>query len=261
MNKYHLLLTKIDHAKALDFGTIFNQSIDLFKKTWVQGLVALLLSVVLIIPFYIIAYIPLIALGVLSPEFFNGNGDFTEIEGLGVFALIVSGILFLFMIIGVLVITIGLKAAYFRIVKSKDLELNQSDDYFFFLKKRYLKKTITLSFILMGISFLALLLCVLPIFYAMIPMAYMIVIYAFNPELSTSDIVKIGFKLGNKKWLITFVLVIVAWFISSIVGFLMCFIGIYVTQQFINLPFYQVYKECIGFSETHIIDEIGIVQE
>jgi hypothetical protein len=261
MNKFENLLSKIESAKQLDFGTIFSQSIELFKKTWVQGLVVLLLSMVLMIPFYIIVYIPFIALGIFSPEFFDGSGDFTGIEGLGILAVIVAGILFLLFIMGIVVITVGLKAAYFRIVKSKDLNLNQSDDYFFFLKKTYLKKTMTLSLVLMGIGLLALLLCVLPIFYAMIPMSYMIVVYAFNPELSISDIVKIGFKLGNKKWLLTFGLLIVAWFLSTVVGFLMCFVGIYITQQFINLPFYQVYKDSIGFSETNIIDEIGTSQE
>ena len=38
---------RIEDAKALDFGTIFNQSIELFKKVWVQGLVVLLLNMVL----------------------------------------------------------------------------------------------------------------------------------------------------------------------------------------------------------------------
>ena len=32
------LQSRINNAKALDFGTIFNQSIELFKKVWVQGL-------------------------------------------------------------------------------------------------------------------------------------------------------------------------------------------------------------------------------
>jgi len=41
----------------------------------------------------------------------------------------------------------------------------------------------------------------------------------------------------------------------------MCFVGIYVTQQFVNLPFYQIYKESIGFDELNIIDEIGTSSE
>ena len=37
MNTTSSLQEKIRNAKALDFGTIFSASIELFKKTWIQG--------------------------------------------------------------------------------------------------------------------------------------------------------------------------------------------------------------------------------
>lgn len=46
------LQSKINNAKDLDFGTIFNQSMELFKKVWVQGLLTLIISGAMMIPFY-----------------------------------------------------------------------------------------------------------------------------------------------------------------------------------------------------------------
>ena len=57
---------RIQNAKDLDFGTLFNQSIELFKKVWVQGLVTLLLNMVLAIPIMMVVYIPLIFMGIID---------------------------------------------------------------------------------------------------------------------------------------------------------------------------------------------------
>ena len=73
------------------------------------------------------------------------------------------------------------------------------------------------------------------------------VIFAFNPEQSVSDIIKSGFALGNKKWLVTFGLVIVSSILASMVGMMMCFIGVFVTASFAYIPAYYIYKESIGF--------------
>ena len=59
MNSINILLEKIENAKSLDFGDILSESIELFKKVWVQGLVMLLLTLVILIPFYLIMYLPL----------------------------------------------------------------------------------------------------------------------------------------------------------------------------------------------------------
>jgi len=258
MNHFNVLLQKIDSSKNLDFGTVFSRCIELFKKVWLQGLIVTILSGVLIVPIFLVIYIPLIALGIMSPEFFNNNHGLSSISGLSVFVIFMMIILFLVVMVFALTVSVAMKAAFFRIIKSKDLLLNQSDDYFFFFKKGYLKKSMGLALISAGIVILALLLCVLPIFYALIPLSYIAVVYALNPDLSVNEIVKLSFKLGNKKWFITFALAIVAWFLSTVVGFLMCFIGIYVTQQFINLPFYEVYKQSVGFDEANEIDSIGV---
>ena len=247
MNAIDSLLEKIDRSKSLDFGTIFNQSIELFKKVWVQGLVMLLLTMLLMVPFYFIMYLPMIGLGLMDTELLQNMEEFNPLIMIpfAIFAILFS---FFAMVIG-----FGMKASFYRICKLKDLEEMGTDDYFFYLKRPYLGKVIGLSVATFGITILAVLLCVLPVFYVMVPVALMNVIFAFNPDLSTSEIVKAGFRLGNKKWLLTFGLIIISILFSGIVGILMCCIGIYVTASFAYLPAYFIYKDSVGFDKNEDI--------
>lgn len=244
------LQARINNAKALDFGDIFNKSIELFKKVWVQGLVMLLLTMVLMLPFYLLMYLPLIAMGMLDPEMFQQGQEPN-------FAMMIPFYIMLFIFsIFVIIIGFGMKSAFYRICKAKDFNEATADDYFYFFKKPYLGKTIKLALMTFGISLLAMLLCVLPLFYVMVPIALMNVVYAFNPELSASSIVKASFGLGNKKWLITFGLLIVAGFLAQIIGMLMCFIGVLITASFAYLPMYYIYKDSVGFEDSNSFTEI-----
>ena len=256
MNSITVLLEKIENAKDLDFGDIFNKCIELFKKVWLQGLVMLLLTFVLMLPFYIIMYLPLIAMGILDPEALNSYGEGPELAFLIPYYLFIMVFAFFAVIIG-----FGLKSAFYRICKDKDFNKVSKDDYFYFFKKPYLGKTIKLAAITYGIAIVATLLCFFPIIYAMVPIALINVIYAANPDLDVSDIVKVGFKLGNKKWLITFGLMIVAGLLAQLVGMLMCFIGVLVTASFSYLPLYYVYKDSVGFDESSEIEAIGSTLE
>ncbi|WP_439152845.1 hypothetical protein [Winogradskyella sp.] len=248
------ILQRIQNAKDLDFGDLFNRSIELFKKVWVQGLVTLLLNMVLAIPVMLLIYIPLIAMGVMDGYMsiynsYDPYGSYSQPDVSPVM-LIVMLVLYLIAIAAMSTIAFGLKAAFYRICKMKDLEQMGKEDYFYFFKKPYLQKTITIALAYIGISILATLLCVIPIIYVFVPLSYMIVIYAFNPELSISEIIKLSFDLGNKKWLITFGILIVAGFLAGIVGMLMCFVGIYVTASFSYLPPYLIYKDVVGFTDN-----------
>ncbi|WP_353778213.1 hypothetical protein [Winogradskyella sp. 3972H.M.0a.05] len=242
---------KIQNAKALDFGNIFNDSIELFKKVWVQGLVVRLLMIVLSIPLYFVAYIPMIFFGILS-----GSLASSSLEELGFLALIVMSLIMLFLSLILMVMQFALYAAFYRICMHKDLNIMEREDYFYFFKKRYFSKMFKLCIAVFGISILASLLCVIPLIYAMIPLAFINVIFAFNPEKSISDIIRIAFDLGNKKWLITFGLVMVTLVLAIIFGFLMCLIGTIVTYSFVMLPLYFVYKEVVGFSDDNDQDKI-----
>ncbi len=244
---------RINNAKELDFGTIFNQCIELFKKVWIQGLLTLLLTAVLMIPLVFIMYIPLIAMGIMDPDSFQGG------EPNIIFMVPFIVFMLIFMVFA-MVITVGLYAAFYRIVKQKDLDEASSDDYFYFLKKKYLQKTIIVSFAYLGIILVSALLCFFPLIYAMIPVSFILVVYAMNPDLSVSEIVNASFKLGNKTWLITFGLFVVAYFMATFVGLILFVVGLYVTQMFMYLPFYQVYKESVGFDATDELDEIGKIE-
>lgn len=255
MNKLDFLLSKINGTKELNFGTIFSQSIELFKKTWVQGFVMLLLTTLLMLPFYFLMYVPLLAMGLSDPDVLGANGDFNFI------LFVPFGLMALVFIFFAMIISFALKSAFFRICKMKDFDEVASDDYLYFLKKPYLSKTIKLSAITMGIGILASLLCFFPLIYVMVPLSLINVVYAFNPDMSTSNIVKVGFALGNKKWLITFGLIIVTGILAQFVGMILCFVGVFITASFVYLPLYFIYKETIGFNNTHIIDKIGVIEE
>lgn len=248
---------RIQNAKDLDFGTLFNQSIELFKKTWVQGLVTLLLNMVLAIPVVMIIYIPLIFMGIFDA--YGSNYDpyepYSQPE-IAPFLAVVLFVVYLFAMAAMSAIAFGLKAGFYRICKLKDLEQMGKEDYFYFFKKPYLGKTIKLGLAYIGITLIATLLCFLPLIYAIVPLSYMFIVYAFNPDKTISEIIKLSFDLGNRKWLITFGLIIVSGFLAGIVGMLMCFIGIYVTSSFTFLPPYLIYKDVVGFDEEVEVSQI-----
>lgn len=247
MNALNILLEKIDRSKTLDFGDIFSNSIELFKKVWAQGLIMMLLMMVILIPFYLVMYLPFIGMGFLDMDAYSYNNDISPILMIPFFIMI-----FVFSIVA-MVLSFGMKASFYRICKMKDLNEAGSDDYFYYLKKPYLGKVIVLSLMTFGISLLATLLCFLPIIYVMVPITLINVIFAFNPDLSASDIIKAGFRLGNKKWLITFGLIVISAILAELVGLLMCFVGIFVTASFSYIPAYFVYKESVGFQNPNDI--------
>jgi len=241
------LQSRIEKARELDFGQIFNASIELFKKVWLQGLLIVLLTIALMIPFIIIFYVPFVIMGIADS---SSPGNFDNVAPIAVVFMVVAYLLLLF---AIMVISVGLQAALYKIIANKDIgnELT-NDDYFLFLRKPYFSKTVMLGLAYLGISLLATLLCVFPVIYVSVPLSLMIVIYAFNPELSTSELVNAGFKLGNKKWLITFGLSLVAGILAQMVGMLMCGIGLLITASFAAIPLYYVYKNSIGLQDDEL---------
>ena len=71
MNTITGLIEKINNARQLDFGSIFSESIELFKKTWVQGFLLQLFSMLVMLPIIIMVYIPIIGLAIAQQ---NGGG-------------------------------------------------------------------------------------------------------------------------------------------------------------------------------------------
>lgn len=255
MNTIITLSEKINNAKALDFGTIFSASIDLFKKTWLQGFLLQLFTVIIMAPLIIILYVPLITMLIA-----NAGSDFNETETFSAFFAGFSLLYILFICVGVFVlgaVSVALNAAFFRILKKLDHDEQVStSDFFYFLKGKYLRKTAVLVIASILISIPAALLCFIPLIYVMVPMSFFAIIFAFNPELSVGDIVRASFKLGHKKWLLTFGLMIVASLLSQIVGVLLCGIGVLFTAAFVYHPTYLIYKEVIGFENDNEVETI-----
>ena len=93
--------------------------------------------------------------------------------------------------------------------------------------------------------------------YAFVPLAYFAIIFANNPDLTEAEIVKASFKLGNKKWLITFGTIFLARLLGML-GIIGCFIGILFTISIVYLPVFFIYKEVIGFEDDSEIEQIGV---
>jgi hypothetical protein len=164
-------------------------------------------------------------------------------------------------IVGMLLNTfmMALQAGFFNVIKILDEGKEVAvKDHFVFFKTEYLKKTFVLSLITTGISILAMILCYLPLIYVMVPLSFVLIVFANNPELSVVEIIKASFSLGNKKWLITFGLLFISIILAYIIGVLLCGIGIFFTMSFVYLPLYFVYKQVIGFEDSDEIQQIGM---
>ncbi|MDY8134705.1 hypothetical protein [Aquimarina sp. 2201CG5-10] len=245
------LFEKIENSKLIDFGDIFNKSIELFKKVWLQGFVHLLITFVIMIPLFIIMYIPIFAVAGLAgfENEYNEYGYINEDLSIGLAILFIVLIVVVSMVVAAL--QFGINAHFYRVCKQVDLGLPESSKYFMFFKGKYLGKIFALAIASFGISLLALMLCILPLYYVMVPIQLLGVIFAFNPDMSTSDLIKASFKLGNKFWLIAFGLIIIASFLAQIVGMIMCFVGVFFTAAFVYMPVYYIYKDAIGFEESN----------
>lgn len=248
--------SRLANAKALDFGTIFNQSIELFKKSWLQGFLLQLFVLILMIPFFIVIYVPLIMMAITQAE----SGDFDPNDMSGLFAGL-SVLYVLFIIAGILIIGVvqlALTAAFFRILKNLDEGLEaKTSDLFYFLKGKYLGKILVLMLVTILIAIPAALFFYLPLIYVMIPMSFFTIVFALNPEWSVSDIVSSSFRIGNKKWLLTFGLLVISYMAVMILTFVTCGLGSLFLAPFMYHPVYFIYKETVGFDDTNELNEIG----
>ncbi|WP_437398265.1 hypothetical protein [Flagellimonas lutimaris] len=234
------LTQRINQSAPVEFGTVFNNSIELFKKVWLQGFITLILTFVSILPFYLMIYLPMIAMGISNPDVFDHQEMPPAFAGLMSLIMPISTV-------GVMTIGICLNAAFLRICRKYDLNELGRDDYFFYFKKEYLTKALILSLIMVGLSFLGILACGIGIIYLVVPMSLFPAFFAFDKELSALEIVKSGFALGNKNWLMIFLLVLVAGLVSQL-GVILCLVGVLFTAMFSKIPIYFIYKDAVGIS-------------
>lgn len=242
------LFEKIENSKPIDFGDIFNKSIELFKKVWLQGFVHLLITLVVIIPLILVMYIPIFAIAGFAG--YEGNyGEYGTQEEVSIGLMIVFFLLVLIITMIASALQFGINAHFYRVCKQVDHNQSDSSSYFMFFKGKYLSKVFTIAIASFGIALLAALLCYLPIFYVMVPLQLLGVIFAFNPDMSTSDLINASFKWGNKYWLVMFGLIFITSILATLVGYIMCLVGVFFTASFVYLPVYFMYKDSIGFDE------------
>ncbi len=241
------ILQKIETAATPDFGNLLSNSFNLFKRIWVESLVHLLITMIAVLPFIVLIYLPFIPV-LISSVLGGAASDFDPFMDYSILMILGYFILLFILIIMMQGVSIAITAHFFQVCKNEDLgTIKDTGDYFAFLKGNNFSKVFLLSLATFGISLAALLLCYFPIFYVMVPLQLIIVIFAFNDKLSVSEIIKISFKLGNKFWLLLFGLIIVSSMIAQL-GVILCFIGLFITAYFVYIPIYYFYKETIGFN-------------
>ena len=236
-----IIIERIKSNADLSFGDIFSKSFDLFKKVWLQGFIVLLLTFVVILPFYIILYIPMIAAGITDPEVIRNN----ELPPMVAIAM---GILSPVFAIGISPFAWPLNAAFLKICRQKDIGEEVSDDYFYFFKEGRLGKVFILALYTVGLAILGLLACGVGLIYVIVPLSLIPAFLAFSEELSPLEMVKASFALGNKNWLVIFGLVLVTGIVAEL-GFLLCCVGILFTAMLSKVPTYYMYKDGVGFNE------------
>ena len=252
MEEFYDLEQKIATNPRLDFGTIFNQSFELFKKIWGKGALFML--------FYLVGSFVLAMLFILPASMLGASLDNMNWvdSGLGLFAGIAFFLFVLLLFVALITLITGLMTGFYLGCKKADEgEEFLTSDYFTFFEGGHLKRTVGVALASLGVYLLSALLCYFPVIYTAIPISYFTVIYAFNPHLSTTEIVKLAFKLGTNKWGITFALSLVLVLLAYIGMIITCGIGFFVVLAVVLIPRYYIYKGVVGFDTADVLDEIG----
>lgn len=269
MNTFETLLNRIDNAPDLDFGDIINRTVELFKQCWLQGFILVILIVIVVTPLFLSIYMPMFSSVMEQVE--SGGYNPNDTDSLmqmqsNSFKYSMLAVTFVISFIGT-----GLISAYYRILQKIDFKKNTNFiDYFYFFKIKYLGKIFAIAAFSLLIGLLNLLFelflptltaSMLNIAIALIFSVYtalFVVFFAFNPNLEASDIFVLSFKLGSKKWLLIFGVLLVTYIISFLLGIVACGVGLLFTISAVYIPIYLIYKDIFGFNATNDIDKIGL---
>ncbi|MEM7085133.1 MAG: hypothetical protein AAF489_03065 [Bacteroidota bacterium] len=241
---------RIENAARPDFGDILSKSFELFQKLFKEAVLHGLVSLLVVVPFFIVVYVPIVPMYV---EILQNAGDpYYRPSVLEDFStvFIIGWMLLVFVLAFVLqVVSMSITVHFYKVTKNEDMGTNDETGGYFDLLKNNFGKLMMLSLATLGIAVLATLLCYLPIFYVMVPLQLIVPILAFNEKLNTSDIIKAAFKLGNKYWLIAFGLIWLSSLIAQL-GIILCGIGIVFTAYFLHVVVYYFYKDSVGFDDA-----------
>jgi len=239
---------KIQNAEHLDFGKILDLSINMFKEVWLKGFLMIL---VLMIFGGFVTFL-FVSIGLIPNPY-----DTVGYEEFNLFTYYASSAFYnIPQTIIIASLMIGLLAGFYRICKQIDLNESKNDDLFYFFKGDYIRKVFLLGIIYALIAVIAQALFLIPYIYAFVPLSFFAVIFSNNPELTETEIVKLSFSLGTKKWLLTFGLIFVTG-ILGMLGVIACFIGVLFTMSIMYLPVYFIYRDVVGFEDDSEIMKIG----
>lgn len=245
---YSEIQSKIQNAQHLDFGKILDLTINMFKEVWLKGF--LMILVLMVIGGFLTFLF--ISIG-LTPNPYDrvGYQDFNFFSNYAsdAFYNLPQTIIIAF-------IMIGLLAGFYKICKQVDLNETQRDDLFYFFKGDYVKKIFMLGIIYALIAAIAQAMFVIPYIYAFVPLSFFAVVFSNNPELTETEIVKLSFSIGTKKWLLTFGLLFITGILGAL-GVIACFVGMLFTISIVYLPVYFVYRDVVGFEDDSEIMKIG----
>lgn len=237
---YNQLIERIEGAVVPDLGDVLSGAFELFKKSWLQGFLYVVLSFILVTPAMLLVYTPFLGAAITDAQ---GVDPFESMGDMAWIPIVPFVFLFLGVIILAQAVIMALQAGLYRSfeVAERGQEV-KAGMLFIFLKGKYLWKAFVLSLLSVLIALVATLMCVLPVIYITVPVYFITVIFAFHPDFSAGQIVRVAFKLGNKTWFVSFVLIIISSILAQTIGFLACGVGLLFTSAFIYMPLYLIYK-------------------
>jgi len=235
MKSFDIISKKINEAPSIDFGDLFNESVAVFKKVWLQGFLFQLITIALSLPLLFFNFI----------NFSDFSNDSVPLQ-FGTAAVFYYGISAVLAIVSSF-LTFG----FFRVIRQMDKgEDFKTVDFFYYFNSERIKKALLLVLANVAVVILALLLCVFPVFYVMIPLMFVTPIFVYNPELSISEVLKSSFALGHKKWGITFLISLLNIIALYVLILLTCGLGSLFFGCFLQMPIYVLYKKIISFDNS-----------
>ena len=163
MYSFQNLVNKIQSAQPIDFGDLFNNSLDLFKKVWIQGLLLQLFSILIMLPFIISFYLPYI--DIILENSSNGQMDTIALSQALVDEYGTSLVWVYLLLLGVSVVSSLLYLGFYKNCKrngSVEIPLLISD-FFYFFKSSHFRQSSRGIISLYRNSILAALLCLFPL--------------------------------------------------------------------------------------------------
>ncbi len=251
------LISRLNIGKSLDFGDVLSESFELLKNTWVNALLFVVMQVAVITPIYFIVLFAAILIGgtgVFFDSFLNGGNSQSQSTIVTVLFVVVFSVIYVFFI----AFSHAMYLGYIKTIRDADLGENfEIKKIFYFLKMRCLGKVLGIMVLCLILIMTSFLLCFLPILFVIPFLSKVNTVFAYNPELSISDVFLIAFEATKKHFGILLGLSIVSIMISQL-GVIACGIGMFFTFSYVLVVDYVTYKKIFGF-DSKLDDDINLI--